>query len=376
MFNENVYKIVLSKPLKSKTDFKRIEIVKNEDLFQASMYAEKKVTHKNFGANEARDFVKQLFCEQFLQYNAWDEQFEYESRASKKGKVTSARKAAVNPPKKPVFSGSGFNRQKNHLITEGDEIHALVDMGVFTKDFKLIKSKRDKFVQINRFLEIVSDEVHKLNPGTKLSIIDIGCGKSYLTFLLYHFFSVMRGFDVEVCGLDSNEDLVKKCQSTAEANDYFNLSFEVADIKEMESPPIKNFGGKDRFSIAISLHACDIATDFAISRAIKWNANLVLVAPCCQHELAGQLKPKNLTILADYGIIGERFSSIATDLVRAKMLESAGYRVQILEFVGFLFTEKNLLIRARKTGIQNESALDDIRKLNDEFGFSPTLLKQ
>ena len=374
MINEDMYKIVLSKPKNSSVEYKRIEIIKNNDKYQASLYGEKKATHRNMGFNEAKDFVQENFACTFMQLNAWDKHLEYESKASKKGKITSSRKVPKNPPKIPVFANEGFDRQKNHIIWEGDEVHALVDMGVFTKDFKLINQKRDKFVQINRFLEIVNDEVRNLDLKTKLSIIDIGCGKSYLTFLMHEYFTKIQGFSADICGIDSDADLIKKSRMAAKKHGLKHLSFCEADIKHLDVAPLDSFGDRAGFSVAVSLHACDVATDHAIHSAVNWGADLVLAAPCCQHELAGQISPKNLTIFADYGIIRERFSSIATDLVRAKFLESVGYRVQVIEFAGFRHTEKNLLIRAKKTGKQNAAALDDIKKLCDEFRFSPELL--
>ena len=374
MINAGMYKIVLSKPKNSLAQQKRIEIIKNKDMYQASLYGAKKVVHKNMGFDEANEFVQENFANRFMQFNAWDENLEYESKASKKGKVISSRKVPKNPPKKPVFAGIGFDRQKNHIIREGDEVHALVDMGVFTKDFRLIGQKRDKFVQINRYLEIINDEIRGLDPKTKFNIIDIGCGKSYLTFLMHHYFTKIQGFDAQVHGLDVDADLIKKCHLTAEQHGLKHLVFSVGDIKILEGAPQESFGDKGRFSVAISLHACDVATDYALKCAVEWGADLILSAPCCQHELAGQIAPKNLTIFAEYGIIRERFSSIATDLVRAKFLESVGYREQVIEFTGFNHTEKNLLIRARRTGRQNAAALTDIKKLCDEFGFSPALL--
>ena len=372
MFNEQVYKMVLSKPKKSQTDLKRIEIAKNDSLYQASMYGTKKITHKNMNYDEVKDFVNENFVSRFLQFNAWDQNLEFESKASRKGKVISSCKPSKNPPKRPVFTEFGFDRLKNHIIKEGDEIHALVDMGVFTKNFTIINDKRKKFIQINRFLEIIEDEMQKHCMG--VSIIDIGCGKSYLTFLLHHYFTKIQGFEADICGLDSDTDLINKCRETAEKYGCQQLSFFASDIKQLKLPPIDSFGTKNRFSIAICLHACDTATDYAILHAVDWGADLILAAPCCQHELADQVAPKNLTIFKDYGIIRERFSSLATDLVRAKVLESCGYSVQIIEFTGFQHTEKNLLIRARKTGYKNASALTDINKLCDEFGFSPAIL--
>ena len=374
MFNENVYKIVLSKPKTRQNEYKRIDIIKNEKLYQASLFGEKKVTHINMDINETKNFVNKYFQSDFLQYNAWDEHFEYESKKSKKGKTTTSKKISANPPKKPDFCGSSFNRQKNHIINEGDEVSALVELGVFSKDFKILSGKRDKFVQINRFLEIINDETKKLTKNAKINLIDFGCGKSYLTFLLNHYFIQICGFDVNICGLDSDYEVIRKCRETTQRNNYQNITFTVCDISKLSSSPMEEFGNKNYFNIAVCLHACDTATDYALANAIKWGADLICASPCCQHELSSQFLPKNLTIFADYGIIRERISQLATDLIRAKVLEACGYSVQIIEFTSFRYTEKNLLIRARKTGRSNKTAHKDIEKLCDEFGFSPSLL--
>ena len=374
MINENIYKIVLSKPQKNQNELRRIEILKNKNMYQASLYGAKKVIHKNMDIDEIRIFVNGHFGEKFSQFNAWDEFFEYESKISKKGKILSSKKACANPPKKPEFHSDSFNRQKNHIIKEGDEVQALVDLDVFSKDFKVLSGKRDKFVQINRFLEIIDDEVKKLKGGTKVKLIDFGCGKSYLTFLLHHYFSHIRQLDIMICGLDSDGEIVQKCQETANKYNYKNMSFIQSDISKLDTPPLEGFGGKNSFGIAICLHACDTATDFAIACAIKWQADLICAVPCCQHELFRQFAPKNLTIFADYGIIRERMSSIATDLIRAKVLESAGYSVQVIEFASLKHTDKNLLIRAKKSGKPNAAALSDIENLCGEFGLSPILL--
>ena len=366
-----VYKVVLSKP--RKTSFhKRIEVLRNGRLLQASFFDEKKVFHKNMGSEELESFVEQNLEKNFMQVNAWDDEFEYQTAVSKKGKKFSTRKKVSNPPKKITF-GSGFDIQKNHILKEGDKIQALVDLGIFTKDYKVTAGKRDKFVQINRFLEIINDALD--SPEKKTNIIDFGCGKSYLTFLIHHFFTEVLGREAETCGLDENFETIKKCEEIAKKGGYKNLRFRVGDIGSLEALPIADYGRANFLSIAICLHACDLATDYAILKAINWNSDLIFVVPCCQHELSKQVRPKNFNVLAEYGIIRERFASLATDVIRAKFLEYMGYGVGLLDFTEKVYTDKNLMIRAKKTGNRNLRALEEIKTLCDEFGFTPKILE-
>ena len=372
MLDEGVYKIVLGKP-KGASPYKRVDILRNGDLFQASMFGQKKVFHKNMDFDEADAFVEENLGKNFMQMNSWDEDFEHQVKVSKKGKIFSTKKAAANPPKKPIFE-RGFDRQKNHVIKEGDKVQALVDLGIFTKEYKVAAQKRDKFVQINRFLEIIGDALDFPKKMPKTNIIDFGCGKSYLTFLVHHYFAAIKKHVVEICGLDENSETVEKCRDIVKKACLENIRFQVGDIESLKEPPIFEYGNSDCLNIAISLHACDLATDFAILNAVRWKSDLIFVAPCCQHELSKQMQPKNLTVLSEYGIIKERFASLATDVLRAKYLEYMGYAVQLLDFTEKEHTDKNLMIRAKKTGKRNGRVIHEVKLLCREFGFSPTIL--
>ena len=371
-------KIILSKPSKQ-SEYTRVEVIRGGDgqKYQATMYTQKQNFHKNLDTADVEDFVDGLFAKSFLQYNAWDGEFEYSRRVTKKGKVLSTRRAIKNAPA-TNFEDNTFNRQKNHIIREGSDIPVLMDMGIFTKERKVAAPMRDKFHQINRFLELLADETKNLE--TDINIVDFGCGKSYLTFLVYHYFTEIRGLKTNICGLDLNPDVVNQCLKAAEKYGYTFLNFQEGDIGSQEKPPLENWGDSNTFNIVISLHACDTATDHAIANAIKWNADLICAVPCCQHELKKQMKPATLHLFGEYGIIKERIASLATDAIRAKILEYCNYKSQIIEFTGMEHTPKNLFIRARrqsrqKTQAQKDAIFAEINAILQEFSFEPVLLK-
>ena len=378
MLPENAYKIILSKPTKKHLcgrEYIRVDIVGNGDKFQASMFTSTQVFHENFDKLDLKNFVDRLFGVSFLQCTAWDGTREYSARFTKKGKILTSSRVSSKQPKPGSFAEGSFDRQKNHIIKEGDRVPALVDMGVFTKDYKVVSSMYDKFHQINRFIELIADETRKIPPETKINVIDFGCGKSYLTFLVYHYFVEMQKCQVNICGLDLDKSVVETCVAAAEKYGYNSMEFIQGDIGRQTAPPMDGWRKDSTFNIIISLHACDTATDYALFNAVKWQADLICAVPCCQHELRNQMKAQTLDIFSDYGIIKERIASLATDAIRAKLLEWMGYKTQIIEFTGMENTPKNLFIRARRGGGRNDRALESVKRLTDEFGFQPMLLK-
>jgi len=389
MFNASIYKIVLSKPAKG-GEFRRGEVVRSGLKYQASMYTQTQVFHSNFDFSGLKEFLDVHIGASFLQYTAWDGEYEYSARVSKKGKILTTRSRTAVQPRREEF-GEGFNRQKNHILREGEDIPVLVDMGVFTRSLKVAAPMWDKFHQINRFLELLADETGEdsIAPNTTVNIIDFGCGKSYLTFLVYHYFTKIRGLSVSICGLDLNADVVEKCSIAAEKYGYESLSFKQGDIGEQDLPPLENWGALGTFNIVISLHACDTATDYALYNAIKWEADLICAVPCCQHELRGQMNPATLKLFSEYGIIKERVASLMTDAIRAKVLEHCGYKSQIIEFIAMEHTSKNLLIRAKRIApkcVTGEYApemcnknicaddMKDILVMSKEFSISPKII--
>jgi SAM-dependent methyltransferase len=243
-------------------------------------------------------------------------------------------------------------------------------MGVFTRDGQVINAKYDKFKQINRFIEILDDEISKRN-AKQLNVIDFGCGKSYLTFVVYYYLTKIRGMEVKMIGLDLKEDVIRKCNASAEKYGYDGLHFELGDINGYTAP--------FDVDMVITLHACDTATDFALFNAIQWKAKMIFSVPCCQHELNAQMKPENLTILSEYGILQERFAAIATDAIRGNLLTWCGYKTQLLEFIDFEHTPKNILIRAVRREIipqaVRDKAIGEVEGLMKEFAFDPTLYR-
>jgi len=362
-----MHKILLSAPTKN-ARYSRIEIILGGEKYQASMFTTKQVFHKNFDLYEVDNFVEGFFGAEFLQYTAWDGKREYSARYTKKGKVLRSSKA--NETKPPELAAGTFNKQKSHIINEGEHIPALVDMGVFSKNYKVLM--HDKFKQINRFIELVDDETKNINRP--INIIDFGCGKSYLTFLVYHYFTQVRKVPINICGLDLNEHVIETCTAAAQKYGYKSLFFKRGDIGSQTAPPLRQWSEADSFNIVISLHACDTATDHALYNAIRWNADLIYAVPCCQHELRKQMKPNKLDIFSDYGIIEERIASLATDAIRAKLLEHVGYKAQIIEFTAMEHTAKNLMIRAKR-GQKNPSALEAVQRLIEEFSFKPALVE-
>lgn len=369
---EQPYKIVLSNPADKKNEVRKIVIQlqehKNGLRYQLEKFTEKQVFHINIEETDLETVLETYFPEQFLQLAAWTFDYEYQAKLSSKGRLLTNRHKNC----KPESIQKGNNRQKNYCIPEGIVIPPLVDMGVFTKDGKVVRTKYDKYRQINRYLELVEDALKELPKG-HLNIIDFGCGKSYLTFLLYYYLVEVKHLDVTITGLDLKADVIKKCQEAAEKYNYNNLKFQVGDIASYQSG--------EPIHMVITLHACDTATDFALYHAVRWNANVILSVPCCQHELNKQIQAEHLPILSRYGILKERSAAIMTDAIRANLLEYCGYKTQVVEFIDMEHSPKNLLIRAVKIQAFNSktakqrAALEEVEELMQTFGLNPTLYK-
>ena len=253
-------------------------------------------------------------------------------------------------------------------------IEPLIDLGVFTKEGKVVNSKYDKYKQINRFIEIVDDVFRKnpINEGESFNVLDFGCGKSYLTFLLYYYLSVKRKLNVKITGYDLKADVVKKCNELADKYGYNGLKFIVADVKEDKL-------SDEKIDMIVTLHACDTATDYALDFAVEKEVKYIFSVPCCQHEINAEIrKGGDFDIMLEHGLIKERFSALLTDAIRVKALENAGYSVDCLEFVGFDASPKNLMIRAslamKEDAAEREKQNEKLECLLDKYGASQTLL--
>lgn len=234
-----------------------------------------------------------------------------------------------------------------------------------TKEGKIVRTRYDKFRQINRFLEFIEDILPQLPSDREITILDFGCGKSYLTFAMYYYFRELKKLDVNIIGLDLKEDVIAICNGLAEKYGYEKLHFYQGDIA--------SYTGRDEVDMVVTLHACDTATDYALEKAVKWNAKVILSVPCCQHELNRQIANKELYPIMDYGILKERMAALLTDGIRAKLLENAGYETQILEFIDMEHTPKNLLIRAVKRQEGSKKLPEELKACMEAYHVKPTL---
>ena len=365
--SENIVKVVISNKMKSDVQYNKIVFLlkekKGKEYYQIERYTDKQVFHENIDKNKLEESLFENIEAKYKQVNAWSENSTFEMKISKKGKVFLGKKSSDN---KKVVNKS-HNKEKNYILKEGMIIQPLIDLGVFTKEGKVVNSKYDKYKQINRFVEIIDDEIKK-NDQKELTILDFGCGKSYLTFVLYYYFVEIKKINVKMIGLDLKEDVIKKCNDIAKRYNYENLHFEIGDIN--------GFKYNNKVDMVITLHACDTATDYALYNAVKWNAKMIFSVPCCQHEFNSQMKTEELSILTKYGIVQERVAALMTDAVRGNLLESLGYKTQLLEFIDIAHSPKNILIRASKSNISSEKkekSLLEVESLMHKFNIKPTL---
>lgn len=340
-------------------------LIKDELVFQETLYRGGQVFHTNFGSEELAVRLTGYMGTLFKQAQVRSYALEATVLVSKKGKITIQRKqkSCVTEMDKPI-SSLNHNRSKQYILREGEPVDFLVGLGVQTSDGRIAKARYDKFRQINRYLEFIEDILDELPSDRALRIIDFGCGKSYLTFAMYYYLHILQGRDIQVTGLDLKAEVIKNCNALAEQLGYSRLHFEQGDIS--------SYQGADRVDMVVSLHACDTATDYALEKAVKWGADVILAVPCCQHELNSQIHCDTLKPILKYGVIKERMSALITDALRADLLEQQGYDTQILEFIDMEHTPKNLMIRAVKRKGMRPKA-ESIEKVTEFLQVNPVL---
>lgn len=358
-------KIVLSEPT-DKENYTKINIkpveIKGERRCQAERFKDKKVFHLNMKENEFIDYFSKELDGKYRQILVvtQDESFHYHLRSGAYGKKTTANKTKQT-------ADLSHNRSKEYILGEGENIPALVELGVFTPDFRIVKAKYDKYKQINRFIELVDDEFSKFGRD-EITILDFGCGKSYLTFILYYYFTVKRGIKAKIIGYDLKRDVVENCNAIAQKYGYDGLKFVVSDVT-------KDALYGEKIDMIVTLHACDTATDYALEYAIKKNVKYIFSVPCCQHEINKQITPGgDMDIMLRHGIIKERLSALLTDSIRAAVLEDMGYAVDMIEFIDFAHSPKNIMIRAKKTKKRGNGKIEEALKLCEKYHFGQTLL--
>ncbi len=358
------FRAVLSNPRFKKEEVKRIDLrpVLKEDhfIYQATYHYLTKNAHENFSCSDIKALIQDLLTNRFKQGVFFTSSADYHVLVSGKGQMTILKK-------KPLKAIDPFphNRVKKGILLEGEMIPFLVELGVMNKQGRVIPAKQDKFRQINRFLEIISDIIDVFDPALPLKIVDFGCGKSYLTFALYHYLVHQQKRKITISGLDLKVDVIKSCKAIAQKLGYSHLHFAVGDIA--------NYEPSGAIDMVVSLHACDTATDAAIAQAIMWKAKVILAVPCCQHELYRQIQNSDMTSLLKHGILRERFAALATDAARANLLEMAGYKTQVMEFIDLEHTPKNLLIRSVKKGEINPEVHQEFQNFKKLLGFDCAL---
>ena len=363
-----ILKITASNPIDKHCQFFRITLrqvqIGGKVCFQAEKFKDKQVFHENIDMESLQTWLQTNVEFVYKQVCVVLESADVTYLFSANGKCKRLQKATETKNTQV----SGVNRTKNYLINEGDNIPALVDLGVFTKDLKIVRPMFDKFKQINRFVEILNHQF-KDYTGNKITILDFGCGKSYLTFIVYYYFSVIKSVDVKIIGYDLKADVVKNCNALAQKYGYKNLHFVVADVS-------KDKLADEHIDCVISLHACDTATDYALHYAISHDVKYIFSVPCCQHEINLSIQSGGeLDCLLKYGLIKERTSALLTDAIRGMILEDCGYSVDMLEFVDFAHSPKNIMIRAYRNKAKSGKNRQNIQDLMQKYHFYQTLYK-
>lgn len=339
-------------------------ILKNEIEYQVSEFVGRKVLHSNHSAADVKKKIIDYMTEDFkqAQINMTDAAA---TILSSKSKTLTCKYKKAGQLK--VQRDLSHNRTKKYIIQEGKPVAFMIDLGVMGQDGKIIRTRYDKFRQINRFLEYIEDILPKLDKERELTIIDFGCGKSYLTFAMYYYLKELKGYNIRIIGLDLKADVIEHCNELRTRYGYDKLDFYVGDIA--------TYKDVDKVDMVVTLHACDTATDYALAKAVKWGAEVILSVPCCQHEANRTIKSDILSPVMDYGILKERMAAIVTDAARANLLTANGYDTQILEFIDMEHTPKNLLIRAVKSSKEDISAREKTKDMLEALNLELTIDK-
>ena len=360
-------KAVFSQPVDKTADQKiniRPVLLKGELFYQLERFRDNKAFHRNVTGDELLKVVADELESRYRQALVVTDKETVQYSMKRDGSYKRHATASLPLPGKV----QSHNREKEYILKEGENIPALVDLGVFTQDFKIVRAKYDKYKQINRFIELI-DHAFRDYGKEEITILDFGCGKSYLTFILYYYFAVKRGIKATIIGYDIKEDVVQRCGEIAKKYGYEGLEFVKADVT-------KDVLTDRSIDMIVTLHACDVATDFALHYAITKKADFIFSVPCCQHEVNSSIrKGGDLDILLKHGIIKERVSALLTDAIRANVLEDMGYNVDMIEFIDFDHSPKNIMIRARRNGKPGTKGRQQAQALADGYGFKQTLLE-
>jgi SAM-dependent methyltransferase len=360
---ETLIQIIISNPRKSSNLYLRHVVTpylsKEERHYHIESFTTTQAFHENLAFSQLLERLIEVAAD-YKQFNIFCENEDLQILVNKKGDAL----AKKLPPSKQLKLEKGHNKEKNYILREGTPVDFLVYLGVMSDAGHVHKKMQDKFRQINRYLEMIDDVLSYLPTDRPLHIIDFGCGKSYLTFALYYYLNTHKKREAHITGLDLKDQVIRDCQNISNTLGYEHLTFQHGDIA--------SFNAINPVDMVVTLHACDIATDFALKKAVLWQAQVIMSVPCCQHELNTQIKLPDFENLLKYGIIKERVSSLLTDAIRGNWLEAKGYSVQLLEFIDMAHTPKNILIRAYRKSkndslevISEETSNESLLKLHD-----------
>ncbi len=337
--------------------------LKGELMYQLSQYVGDKVYHKNVSPDTVIDNIVAIMENNFKQC---------EIKANIICTVLMNKKrqftlTGVKKNDKTDIIPKGHNKEKNYILPEGEYVDWMYRLGLMDKKGRVLNQKQKKFRQINKFLEMLRDIENEIPENS--TVIDMGCGKSYLTFAMYHYFNNIKNKHIHIEGYDLKRDVVDLCNSLAKEFGFSDLKFCCRDIADIENKD-------NKISMIITLHACDTATDHAIYNGIRWGCRVMMNVPCCQHELFWQMKNEDMDILLKHGIIKERFAALMTDSIRAEIIEIMGYKVQVMEFIDMEHTPKNIMLRSVRTGRKdNGEKLKKVERPMKEYNIEPTLYK-
>jgi SAM-dependent methyltransferase len=368
---ELLIKLIFGGLRKKSTPYKKVTIrpirLQGKPLFQVEYHFDKKVTQKNMDWFDAGELAERLICEEFKQINIQTVNEDIQVLASKPENPRIIRKEVVGRGQVNLE----HNQEKKYIIPDKEPCDFLIKLGVMREDGIVFQKHYAKFRQINRFLEIVNDVIEYLPEDGKkpLKIIDFGCGKSYLTFALYHYLKIIQERNVEIIGLDLKADVIDFCNKASQDLGYENLKFLLGDIADYTN---------DHADMVVTLHACDTATDYALINAVKWKSKVILSVPCCQHELFSQIENDLHQPMYKHGILKDRFTELLTDGLRGLKLEACGYDVSLIEFTSLEHTSKNIMIRAvfdssHKKNTTSQNAELEYQALKEYYKVKPTI---
>lgn len=362
ILNEPFSKIILANPRRHKQPLGKVFIrriqIKGQIAFQREEFRGMQAFHNNMSQSETEAYLHKALSDFFREAYVLLDGEEWQCRLSK-----DCLQIKVNASQVQRTISTCHNKEKTYILPQGRPIPALIELGVMDRNGNVFKNQRDKYIQINNFLAILNDAMNRLPPKKHWTILDLCCGKSYLTFVLYYFMKEIRQQECHVIGVDLKKDVIQKCTQIKQRLGFQEMDFIEGDIAAY------NYGqGVD---VVVSLHACDTATDIVLKYAMKNQVKLILSVPCCHKELAKQIQNKMLEPVLKYGLLKERFAALLTDGLRANVLENNGYRADVIEFVNFENSPKNVMIRAIWTG---KKQTNEIQSLIDAFQITPSIL--